>query len=161
MQKYTIIGIADTKNEKISKKMEKDLKKDYEDAVSAYVRAFSKQMNMRFGGWIGDEVGGMADFDDYYSLDFADVKRCVDEGYEWDEVLEWYDYCVEAGMYGIATPNLKSWMMGCPHLNGPEMERIRAASRRVEEAKAALEAEIRELTQKEKKTAHKPWECCF
>ena len=85
-----------------------------------------------------------------------DIKRCVDEGYEWDEVIAWYDYGVEAGMFGIDAPNLKSWMAGCPHLNGPEMERIRAASRRVDEAKAALEAEIEELTKGNKKTAHRP-----
>lgn len=34
------------------------LKADYEKAVAAYIKAFCKQMEMRFGHWIGDEVGG-------------------------------------------------------------------------------------------------------
>lgn len=157
MQKYTIIGIANTKNEKNSKKMEKNLKKDFENAVDAYLKAFCEMYELQYDEdcWVGREPGTVAEVGDYF-LGFDDIRRCVDEGYEWDEVVEWYDYCVEAGMYGIATPNLKSWMMGCPHLNGPEMERIRAAKRRVSEAEAAFEAEIRELTQKEKKTAHRP-----
>lgn len=126
--------------------MEKNLKKDYEDAVSAYVRAFSKQMNMRFGGWIGDEVGGMADFDDYYSLDFADVKRCVDEGVDYGTLAEWYRYCVEVGELEInaTIPNLKSWLMGFRGLGKADMERFR-------QMKRDLLAEAEKLAEKSRK----------
>ena len=48
MQKYTIIGIANTKNEKNSKKMEKNLKKDYEDAVDAYLKAFCEMYGLQY-----------------------------------------------------------------------------------------------------------------
>ena len=142
--------------------MEKNLKKDYENAVDAYLKAFCEMYELQYDEdcWVGREVGTIAEVGDYF-FGFDDIKRCVDDGYEWDEVIAWYDYGVEAGMFGIDAPNLKSWMAGCPHLNGPEMERIRAARRRVDEAKAALEAEIEELTKGHKKTAHKPWECCF
>ena len=89
--------------------MEKNLKKDYEDAVSAYLKAFCEMYGLQYDEdcWVGRELGGIAEVGDYF-FGFDDMKRCVDEGYEWDEVVEWYDYCVEAGMYGIATPNLKS-----------------------------------------------------
>ncbi len=90
------------------------LKADYEKAVAAYVNAFCKQMEMRFGHWIGDEVGGLADFNDYFTINFTDVKRCVDEDVSRDTFIEWYDYCVEVGSLDInaTIPNLNSWLMG-------------------------------------------------
>lgn len=81
-QKYTIIGIADTKNGKNSKKMEKNLKKDYEDAVSAYLKAFCEMYGLQYDEdcWVGRELGGIAEVGDYF-FGFDDMKRCVDEGY--------------------------------------------------------------------------------
>lgn len=90
------------------------LKADYEKSVAAYIKAFCKQMEMSFGHWIGDEVGGLADFNDYFTIDFTDIKRCVDEDVTRDTFIEWYDYCVEVGSLDInaTIPNLNSWLMG-------------------------------------------------
>lgn len=95
-------------------KEKQTLKSDYEKAIDAYVKAFCKKMEMRFGHWIGDEVGGLADFNDYFTLSFLDVKMCIDEDVTRDTLIEWYDYCVEVGSLGInaSIPNLNSWLMG-------------------------------------------------
>ena len=77
------------------------LKADYEKSVAAYIKTFCKQMEMSFGHWIGDEVGGLADFNDYFTIDFTDIKRCVDEDVTRDTFIEWYDYCVEVGSLDI------------------------------------------------------------
>lgn len=123
------------------------MKKDYENAVEAYLKAFCEMYGLPYDtdGWVGREPGTIAEVGDFF-FGFDDMKRCVDNGYSWDDVAEWYEYCVEAGMYGISAPNLKSWMAGCPRIGEDEMERIRAAASRVDEAKAALDEEIRRIT---------------
>lgn len=90
------------------------LKADYEKAVTAYTNAFCKQMEMSFGYWIGDEVGGLADFNDYFVIDFMDVKHCVDEDVTRTTFIEWYEYCAEVSSLeiGATIPNLNSWLMG-------------------------------------------------
>ena len=130
----------------MGKELKNDLKNDYENAVQAYVRAFCKQMDMRFGFWIGDEVGGMADFDDYYTLRFDDVKLCVDEAVDYATLAEWYAYCVDVGELGInaTIPNLKSWLMGFRGLGKADMERFR-------QMKGDLLAEAEKLAEKSRK----------
>lgn len=124
------------------------LKADYEKSVAAYIKAFCKRMEMRFGHWIGDEVGGLADFNDYLTVNFIDVKRCIDEDVTRDTFIEWYDYCVEVGSLDInaTIPNLNSWLMGFrSKLTKEDIERFK-------KMKNDLMKEAKELAKKSKQT---------
>lgn len=90
------------------------LKKNFEIAVQAYVNEFCKITGMQFGFWIDDEVGGLADFDEYYTLSFLEIKTCVDENVSRETLVDWYEYCVDSLSSNPekTIPNLKSWLIG-------------------------------------------------
>jgi transcription elongation factor Elf1 len=57
-----------------------------------------------------------------------------------DEFLKWYDYCLELRLLGVeSTPNFRNWLKGCPRKSESEMEELRQAHQRVEDAKRILE----------------------
>ncbi len=126
-------------------KEKQTIKTDYEKAVAAYVKAFCKRMEMSFGHWVGDEVGGMADFNDYFTVSFLDVKMCVDMDVTRDTFIAWYDYGVEVDSLGIKAtiPNLKSWLMGFRGLPEEDIERFK-------QMKRDLMAEAEKLEEKSK-----------
>ncbi len=61
--------------------------------------------------WIGDEVGGLCDFDDLDVLRPEDMVRIIDQGMTYDEYAEWRDANIDNNNY----INLKSWLMGLRH----------------------------------------------
>ena len=74
-------------------KMEK-LKKDFETAVMNYVEFFCIKQQCDFEGWIGDEVGGVGEFRDYY-FNISDIIYDVDNEVDARKIFRWQDYCVE------------------------------------------------------------------
>ena len=61
--------------------------------------------------WIGDEVGGVCDFDCIDVLNPDDMVRIIENGLTYDEYAEWRDANLDNNRY----INLKSWMMGARH----------------------------------------------
>ena len=60
------------------------------------------------------------------------------------ELLEWYDYCVEAGGLGFSTINLSSWVKGAPRKSEEELEKVRI----LQYCKTSLENEIEKIERK-------------
>lgn len=126
------------------------LEKNYNNSVEAYVKAFCEMYGFNYDHpskhWVGGEVGGICDIADY-SFGFSDIKLCVDRKAAWDDVIAWYDYTTEAALISekIVTPNLKSWLNGCPRHTKEHLEQLRTARRRVDEAKSYLYEEIERL----------------
>ena len=61
--------------------------------------------------WIGDEVGGVCDFEDCDLLKPEDMVRVIENNMTYDEYAEWRDANLDNNRY----INLKSWLMGLRH----------------------------------------------
>ena len=61
--------------------------------------------------WIGDEVGGVCDFDCIDILNPDDMVRIIENNMTYDEYAEWRDANIDNNRY----INLKSWLMGLRH----------------------------------------------
>lgn len=61
--------------------------------------------------WIGDEVGGLCDFDDTDVLKPEDMVRIIESGMIYDEYAEWRNANIDNNNY----INLKSWLIGLRH----------------------------------------------
>lgn len=117
-----------TQNEKL------ELKLAYEAACTNYLAAFMEKYDLSCDPepWVGNEVGTIAEVGDYF-FDFQDIKRCIDEDVEWQDLIEWYDYNIEVGILGLTTINLKSWLKGAPRVNQMRIEEIKAKRKEFEE----------------------------
>ena len=61
--------------------------------------------------WIGNEVGGVCDFEECDVLKTEDMVHIIENGLTYDEYAEWRDANLENNRY----INLKLWMMGARH----------------------------------------------
>lgn len=61
--------------------------------------------------WIGDEVGGVCDFEECDVLNPEDMVRIIENNMTYDAYAEWRDANLDDGRY----INLKSWLMGARH----------------------------------------------
>lgn len=61
--------------------------------------------------WVGEEVGGICDFDDNDFLKPEDMVRILEEVMTYDEYAEWRDANIENEEY----INLASWLKGLRH----------------------------------------------
>ena len=61
--------------------------------------------------WIGDDVGGMCDFEESDFLSPEEMVRIIEHHLTYDEYAEWRDANLDDGRY----INLKSWLMGARH----------------------------------------------
>ena len=92
------------------------LKKNYEDACNAYLKAFCKKHDFYFSEafWVGDDVGGIVDCNGGYDFDMATIRTDIDEDAPEEELIKWYDYIVDAMEFKLPTPNFHAWIHGCP-----------------------------------------------
>lgn len=124
-----------------------ELKKNYEDACNAYLRAFCQKHGYdeqdAVDSWAAGDVGGIASVgDEFVNMDtiIADIDTQAPE----NAFSEWYDYCLRLHMISdeITTPNYRSWLRGCPRKSEDEISALEAAHARLEEAKRLLIEEI-------------------
>ena len=61
--------------------------------------------------WIGNEVGGVCDFEDVDVLNLEDMFCIIENNMTYDAYAEWRD----ANLDNNRNINLKSWLMGARH----------------------------------------------
>lgn len=115
------------------------LKKDYENACNAYLKAFCEKHE--FYGldnpetyWIGDQVGEIANCGDF-TFDMATIVTDIDKDAPEEELLKWYDYMVFTADLGITTPNFYSWLLGCPRLSRQQLEDLSSKQSKIKSLK--------------------------
>lgn len=93
--------------------MKKTLRNNYIKAVNAYVDVFiSKHFDDDADYfWIGDEVGGLVEINDYV-ISFLDIVRDIDEDVPKEMFFEYYDYSVEVKEYLNRNINYSSYIKG-------------------------------------------------
>ena len=94
------------------------LRTAYDKACNDYLNELLRmwELDSHYGYWIGDEVGGVYDYDGGY---------CVENGVTERQYYEWQEYIVDAAEFGFSLPNLKSWMHGCPRTDKETFARLR------------------------------------
>lgn len=61
--------------------------------------------------WIGDDVGGVCDFEEADIINAEDMVRIIENGIDYDEYSEWREANLDNDRY----INLKSWLKGARH----------------------------------------------
>ena len=117
-------------------KKTEQLRTAYEKACNDYLGELLKmwELDGYYGYWIGDEVGGVYDYDGCFTINMDDIIYCVENGVTERQYYEWQDYICDASEFGFDTPNLKSWMHGCPRTPQETFEKLRALKRDLAEA---------------------------
>ncbi len=111
-----------------------ELRLAYEVAVENYLSAFMKQYDLSCDPkpWVGNEIGTIAEVGDYF-FGFDEIKRCVDEDVKWKDLIEWYDYNIDARTLELNTICLKAWLMGAPRASKETIAEIKARRKELEE----------------------------
>lgn len=100
--------------------MTKGLKKwdirEYREACENLKEAVNEQLfeGGRTPYWIGDEVGGLCDFEGYMILSATDMVLIIEHDLTYEQVSEWINAGVDYNFGREKTHyiNLQSWLMG-------------------------------------------------
>ena len=94
-------------------KSQKETIELFKFACNSLATAVNKQIfdDCRKWYWIGDDVGGVCDFDSVDTLNADDMVRIIEHGMTYDEYAEWRDANIDNKRY----INLRSWLMGLRH----------------------------------------------
>lgn len=102
---------------KTEDKIKATLKEQWAQVCNGYLTELlrSWELDAYYGYWIGDEVGGVYDYaDGTIDINMHDIIYCVEHDVTRQQYDEWTAYINAAAEFGFATPNLQSWMRGCP-----------------------------------------------
>ena len=118
------------------------LKEQFEQACNGYLCELISmwELNAYYGYWIGEEVGGVYDYGGMFTINMEDIIYCVDHDVTALQYQEWQDYICDAAECGFVTPNLRSWMNGCPRTPQETFEKLRK-----------LKADLNNAVEEEKK----------
>ena len=104
------------------------LREQWEKASNGYLVELLRmwELDAYYGYWIGEEIGGVYDYGGgMFTIGMNDIIYCVEHDIGREQYMEWQDYLCDAAEFGFDTPNLKSWMMGCPRTTPEVFEKLR------------------------------------
>ena len=108
--------------------VKRKLKGQWEQACNGYLVELLRmwELDAHYGYWIAEEIGGVYDYGDgMFAINMDDIIYCVLADVTREQYIEWQEYICDAAEFGFDTPNLKSWMMGCPRTPSETFERLR------------------------------------
>ena len=117
--------------------VKKQLKEQWKKACNGFLVELLRmwELDSYYGYWIGDEIGGVYDYGDgAFTIGMDDIIYCVEHDIGREQYMEWQDYLCDAAEFGFDTPNLKSWMMGCPRTPPEVFEKLRKMKEELNEA---------------------------
>ena len=104
------------------------LREQWDKACNGYLVELLRmwELDAYYGYWIGEEIGGVYDYGGgMFTIGMDDIIYCVEHDIGREQYIEWQEYCCDASEFGFDTPNLKSWMMGCPRTPPEVFEKLR------------------------------------
>lgn len=72
-----------------------NLKTKYERICNEYIKVFSEKQGLVFDGWIGNQVGGVAEFIEEYFFNLSDIVYDINSEQPKGLILHWQDDYVE------------------------------------------------------------------
>lgn len=132
--------------EKTKDGIKKILKEQWKQACNGYLVELLRmwELDACYGYWIGDEVGGVYDHGGSFTIGMDDIIYCVEHDVTQQQYIEWQEYICDATEFGFDTPNLRSWIRGCPRTPQAVFDRLRGM-------KAELDKAVEEEKQRIKK----------
>ena len=117
--------------------VKRNLREQWLKAVRGYLCELLNmwELDAHYGYWIGGETGGVYDYGDgMFTINMDDIIYCVEHDVTEKQYMEWQEYICDADEFGFDTPNLKSWMMGCPRTTQEVFEKLRKMKAELNEA---------------------------
>ena len=113
------------------------LREQWEKACNGYLVELLRmwELDAHYGYWIAEEIGSLYDYGDgMFTINMDDIIYCVLNDITSEQYIEWQEYVCDAAEFGFDTPNLKSWMMGCPRTSPEVFEKLRKMKAELNEA---------------------------
>ena len=116
--------------------VKRQLKERWEQACNGYLCELISmwELNAYYGYWIGEEVGGVYDYGGMFTINMDDIIYCVEHDVTALQYQEWQDYICDAAEFGFVTPNLRSWMHGCPRTPAEIFKHLREMKAKLNDA---------------------------
>lgn len=93
--------------------MKKNLQQQYEQVVADYIEVFCNKQGLNFEYWVGDDIGGIADFGCIYFFNFDDIRLDIDTNQPENQIINWIEETIEnANSDAEKMINYRSWCMG-------------------------------------------------
>ena len=115
--------------EKTKDAVKKQLKEQWKQACNGFLVELLRiwELDGHYGYWIGDEVGSVYDYGDgMFTISMDDIIYCVLGDITREQYMDWQEYICEAAEFGFDTPNMRSWMRGCPRTPPEVFEKLRS-----------------------------------
>lgn len=119
-----------------SKTTKEILRKSYNDACNKYVAALLRAWDLKtsaYGFWVGNEIGGVYCYGDELFINMDDIVYMVENDVTLCQYEKYMEYSIWANSYGFTTPNLKSFINGCPIIPIEKREELDKQKRMLEE----------------------------
>ena len=132
---------------KVKDAIKRQLKEQWEQSCNGFLVELLRmwELDGHYGYWIGDETGSVYDYGDgWFTINMDDIIYCVLNDVTREQYEEWQQYICDASEFGFATPNLRSFVRGCPRTPAETFQHLR-------EIKATLNDAIRDEKQRMKK----------
>ena len=113
---------------KTSEAVKAQLNEQWKQACEGYLAELLRmwELDAYYGYWIGDEDGTLYDYGDgMFTISMDDIIYCVLGDITREQYIEWQEYIVDAMEFGFDTPNLRSWIRGCPRTPHEAFVRLR------------------------------------
>ena len=108
--------------------VKRQLKEQWRQAVRGYQAALLNmwELDAHYGYWIGGEEGSVYDYGDgMFTIGIDDMIYCVDCDVTREQYEEWQQYICDAAEFGFNTPNLRSFVRGCPRTPAETFKHLR------------------------------------
>lgn len=91
-----------------------ELNRQYEFVCNEWVQKFCNKQDLVFDYWIGDEIGGLACFNEEYFFNLSDIIQDLIKKQPKGFILEWYEEGVDYNLSNekVQHINYKSYIMG-------------------------------------------------
>ena len=97
----------------VKQQLKEQWKKACRDFLDELLRMW--ELDAHYGYWIGNEDGTMYDYGDgMFTISIDDIIYCVLGDITYEQYMEWQEYVCDAAEFNFNTPNLRSWIRGCP-----------------------------------------------
>jgi hypothetical protein len=108
----------------VKQQLKEQWKKACRDFLDELLRMW--ELDAHYGYWIGDEDGTLYDYGDgMFTISMDDMIYCVLGDITLEQYMEWQEYCCDAAEFNFNTPNLRSWIRGCPRTSKETFDMLR------------------------------------
>ena len=132
--------------------VKRQLKEQWKQSCNGFLVELLRmwELDAHYGYWIGDETGSVYDYGDgMFTINMDDIIYCVLADVTREQYIEWQEYICDAAEFGFDTPNLRSFVRGCPRTSAETFKHLR-------EIKAMLNDAIQDEKERVKNEPNTP-----